>query len=390
MAAYGDSTGEGRIRFGSIIGTYRCNARCNMCNIWRNPTRPSKEVSGETMAKLPLMDAVNLTGGEVFLRADLDEIVTILKSRAKRVVISSNGWFVDRAIRLFEKHGNTIGIRVSIEGLSHANDSIRGMAGGFDNAIRILTSLHEMGIKDIGFGLTVQDRNARDVKELYRLAKMMNVEFATAALHNSLYFHKDDNRIDSVQETLDALKELANDLMRSRRPKDWLRAYFNYGLMNYLQGHERLLPCRMAHDSFFLNPNGDVLPCNGMDRPMPLGNLTRQTWDEIWYSEKAERVREAVRNCARQCWMMGSVGQEIKKHPWAPVEWILTHKFMKQEICVRPRAAHHPHGLFGLDNRAASETMQLVNLRKTGRDSAPDPGAVTASQDAVEQREMSI
>ena len=363
MAACQDYTGERRIRFGSIISTYRCNAKCNMCNIWRNPTRPSEEVRAETMAKLPQMDAVNLTGGEAFLRADLDELVTVLKSKAKRVVISSNGWFVDRVIRLFENHGNTIGIRISIEGLSRANDSIRGMAGGFDRAIRILTTLHEMGIKDIGFGLTIQDANAGDVKELYRLAKMMDVEFATAALHNSFYFHKDDNRMDSAEEPLNALKELASDLMRSRHPKDWFRAYFNYGLMNYLQGHERLLPCRMAHDAFFLEPNGDVLPCNGMDRPMPIGNLVRQSWDEIWHSGQAERVREAVRNCPRQCWMMGSVSQEIKKHPWSPIDWVLRHKFMKQDIGIRPRAPSHPHGLFGVDNQTARETMQPTDIR---------------------------
>ena len=25
---------------GSIITTFRCNAKCNMCNIWQFPTRP--------------------------------------------------------------------------------------------------------------------------------------------------------------------------------------------------------------------------------------------------------------------------------------------------------------------------------------------------------------
>ena len=236
------------------------------------------------------------------------------------------------------------------------------MKKGFDNAIRILTTLYEMGIKDIGFGLTIQDVNAGDVKELYRLAKMMRIEFATAALHNSFYFHKDDNRIDSVENTLEALKELSRDLLRSHRPKDWFRAYFNYGLMNYLQGNERLLPCRMSHDAFFLEPNGDVLPCNGMDTAMPLGNLVHQSWDEIWYSEQAEKVRAAVRGCKKQCWMMGSVGQEIKKHPAGPIRWVLNHKFLNKEICIPTHQQEHPHGLFGRDERTAKETMQLVKI----------------------------
>lgn len=358
-------TGERRIHFGSIIGTYRCNAKCNMCNIWRNPTRPETEAGVDVYEKLPQMDFVNLTGGESFLRSDLEDIVTVLKRKSNRMVISSNGWFVNRTIRLFEKHGNSIGIRISIEGLSHTNDNIRGMQKGFDNAIRILTTLHSMGIKDIGFGLTVQDINAGDVKELYNLAKMMNVEFATAALHNSFYFHKMDNRIDEVEEPLSALKSLAEDQLESRHPKDWFRAYFNYGLMNYLQGGERLLPCRMAHDAFFLEPNGDVLPCNGMDRPMPLGNLHEQTWDEIWYSETAEKAREAVRNCPKQCWMMGSVAQEMKKHIKDPVKWVVAHKWLGQEIAIPPKVERHPHSLFGVDGLKAKESMQLLNIRGT-------------------------
>lgn len=356
-------SGDRRLRFGSIITTYRCNAKCNMCDIWRNPTRPAEEIGCDVYAKLPPMDAVNLTGGEALLRADLDDIVDILKTRSKRIVISSNGWFVDRTIRLFEKHGNALGIRISIEGLSRANDSIRGMPNGFDNSIRILTTLHRMGIKDIGFGLTIQDANARDVMELYQLAKMMGVEFATAALHNSFYFHKQANRIDSVDVAVDALQALASDLLRSSKPKDWFRAYFNYGMINYLQGGERLLPCRMAHDAFFLDPFGYVLPCNGMDEPMPFGNLREQSWDEIWYSEKAEQVREAVRNCPKQCWMMGSVGQEIKKHPINPVRWILSHKWFGKEICAPARRPIHPHGLFGRDNKTAADTMQLYSIQ---------------------------
>ena len=325
-------------------------------------TRPAEEVGVEVYEKLPQMDALNLTGGEAFLRSDLDEIVTLLKTKARRIVISSNGWFVDRTLRLFMKHGNSIGLRISIEGLSHANDSIRGMQKGFDNAIRILTSLHSMGIEDIGFGLTIQDANANDVKGLFQLAKMMKVEFATAALHNSFYFHKQDNRIDSVQDTILALKEVAEDLLKSPRPKDWFRAYFNYGLMNYVQGRERLLPCRMAHDAFFLEPNGDVLPCNGMDSPMPFGNLREQTWDEIWYSQAAEDARNAVRNCPKQCWMMGSVGQEIKKHPVGPMRWILEHKWLGRPIEIPAKAASHPHALFGVDQLSAKDTMQLVKI----------------------------
>ena len=29
---------------GSLITTFRCNAHCNMCNIWNEPTKPAEEI----------------------------------------------------------------------------------------------------------------------------------------------------------------------------------------------------------------------------------------------------------------------------------------------------------------------------------------------------------
>ena len=129
----------------------------------------------------------------------------------------------------------------------------------------------------------------------------------------------------------------------------------------------------MAHDAFFVEPNGDVLPCNGMDNPMPFGNLREQTWEEIWYSASAEKVRQAVRDCPKQCWMMGSVGQEMKKHLSGPLKWVIAHKWLGQDIALPPKAHQHPHGLFGVDGLTAKQTMQLINIRglqRTDQESA--------------------
>lgn len=45
-----------------------------------------------------------------------------------------------------------------------------------------------MGMKDVGFGMTVQDKNAPDLVPLYKISNEMGMEFATASLHNSFYF----------------------------------------------------------------------------------------------------------------------------------------------------------------------------------------------------------
>ena len=38
---------------GSLITTFRCNAQCNMCNIWKFQTNPNEEIDASYYEKLP-------------------------------------------------------------------------------------------------------------------------------------------------------------------------------------------------------------------------------------------------------------------------------------------------------------------------------------------------
>lgn len=310
---------------GSIIVTYRCNARCNMCDVWKFPTKPAEEIGIEVIRKLPEMFFANVTGGEPFVRQDLSDIITELRKKARRIVISTNGFFTNRIVELCKRYPD-LGIRISIEGLNEANDLIRGMPGGYARTQATLRKLQEMGLKDIGFAMTVQDKNFRDLVALYQMARDLDYEFATATVHNSYYFRKQDNRVKNKDVVISELNRLISKLLKSRKIKEWFRAYFNYGLINYIQGQPRFLPCEMGQDGFFLDPWGDILPCNGMDEKMPMGNLKTQTWDQIWNSPRAKEVRQAVRDCQKNCWMIGSAAPAIRHHPLKPILWVLKNK----------------------------------------------------------------
>ena len=63
----------------TVISTYRCNSRCQMCYIWKNPTDPKEEISLETLSKLPGgFDNLNVSGGEPTLRRDHSELAPSL------------------------------------------------------------------------------------------------------------------------------------------------------------------------------------------------------------------------------------------------------------------------------------------------------------------------
>ena len=97
----------------TVIVTYRCNARCNMCNRYKVPARPEEEITLETIRKLPEMYFTNITGGEPFIREDLKDIVRELQKKSNRIVISTNGFFTDRIVDLCREFPN-VGIRITI------------------------------------------------------------------------------------------------------------------------------------------------------------------------------------------------------------------------------------------------------------------------------------
>jgi Fe-coproporphyrin III synthase len=311
--------------YGTVIVTYRCNARCNMCDCYKDPTRPQDEITLDTIRKLPEMAFTNITGGEPFIRQDLPEIVRALLPKTDRIVISTNGYFTDRIIALC-KEFPSVGIRISIEGLQATNDAIRGIPDGFNRGYGTLQTLVEMGHPDVGFGMTVQDRNHHDLLPLYRLSEKLNMEFATATLHNSFYFRKTDNKIDDKEGVSRSFEALISEMLRSKSPKQWFRAYFNHGLVNYIYGQKRLLPCEMSDDGFFIDPFGDVLPCNGMAEKASMGNLRDKDWDTLWNSERARAVRAQVHHCQRNCWMIGSASPAMHKRVLVPAVWIVKHK----------------------------------------------------------------
>lgn len=311
--------------YGSIIVTYRCNARCNMCDVWRYPTKPQEEIGVDVIRKLPQLFFANVTGGEPFVRQDLPEIVGELRKKARRIVISTNGFFTDRIIELCKVYPD-LGIRISVEGLREANDKIRGIPDGYNRIQDTLHKLQEMGLKDIGFAMTIQDLNYQDLVGMYKIAKDFNYEFATATVHNSHYFHKWDNEIHNKEAVIGELKKLIKELLKSKKIKEWFRAYFNYGLINYIDGNPRFLPCEMGRNGFFLDPWGDVLACNGMDEKQVIGNLKEHTWDEIWGSQRAEEARRMVKNCGKNCWMVGSAAPAMMHHPIKPILWAAKNK----------------------------------------------------------------
>ncbi len=89
-----------------VFVTQRCNLACRHCDIGRQAADGEDELTAAQWAAFwqanPGLQIVSLSGGEPFLREDLDEIAVAAVTNLPQLVtltVNTNGWFTDRIVR---------------------------------------------------------------------------------------------------------------------------------------------------------------------------------------------------------------------------------------------------------------------------------------------------
>lgn len=300
-----------------VAVTLNCNARCVMCDIWKQPS--AGEMQPAEYLRLPSsLREINVSGGEPFLRQDLPEVLSAIQQACPRarLVISTNGILVERmrqmAPRLL-RLGHAVGVRVSIDGLEETHDRLRGVPGGYGHALRGLATLRQAGVQDLGVGMTLLAENVAQVSQVYELAEELEVEFSVSLASNSpIYFGKDKAclRPQDGDELLTELRRLAWAEYRHRQPKRWFRAWFAQKLAQFALHGQRPLACDAGRGFFYLDPQGSVFCCHLL--PHRLGSLRRVDWTSLWNSKEAQRARQEVAGC-QACWMVCTARTRMRK-----------------------------------------------------------------------------
>lgn len=315
----------------TIAVTYHCNSRCKMCNIWQiqNPLNLDMKAI-ENLS--PHLKYINISGGEPFLRPDLPELIEEIKKRNKevKIIISSNGLASDLIKSQMEKIikiDPTIGVRISIDGLKEKHEEIRGVQGIYDQDMKTIENLRDLGIKNLGISFTLMDSNVNDLLPVYKWAEENNLQFAMALVQNSdIYFKKDDNELTFIKKASVALNKIVEDELKSFNPKRWGRAYYDYGLKVYAESGKRLLKTGAALDSLFVDVDSKVYPSNLINEE--LGDLKEKSLDNIWKSKKAQEIRHKILdNKITESWIICTIRGEFKKHFLKIIFWILRNKF---------------------------------------------------------------
>jgi MoaA/NifB/PqqE/SkfB family radical SAM enzyme len=309
--------------------TFRCNARCIMCDSWKMSGKGDLTLAEieRIYRQLPRLDAVRLTGGEPFVRTDLLDIVRLAHRHLKPLGmhITTNGFLTDRIVDLCRHRPRSfpLQIMVSLDGMQAKHNEVRGSSIAWSSATKTLEALaeHKQDWRlDLAVNQTIVDREGvEQYRQLREFLKPLGIRHQAVMAYDMSATYNLEREIDLAPKQIgnfstfgtfaeDDLKALFSEIERDLQnlPR-WASEVKRY----YLEGiRQRLLPsesqggwsnpaCVALQAHLRLFPNGDVPTCQFNTKT--IGNLRDSTFEEVWNSIKASEQRSWVRACPG-CW----------------------------------------------------------------------------------------
>lgn len=272
------------------LATTRCNCRCKHCTPSVYTGKTIELSSRQMIAQYEKSDILNkvpilVTGGEPFIKEDLDEFILYLAERRIPCVITTNGWFVEKIEKLLVKLGNnkTIRFAISIDGPEEMHDEIRKCKGIYKKAVESAKLIHSAGFA-VQVNTVVQKDNLAGLEEFDQFFKQNQLPIT--------YIPK----VFVGEESFDFTTE---DMKKIFRYVDYPRG------RKYLlsRGDYLIRDCHAGKSSWMLDCNGDVYTCLGgyykkNCEDYILGNLMEMDFDAIFASVNKHKIcRNVVEKC---------------------------------------------------------------------------------------------
>ena len=309
--------------------TYWCQYRCKTCNIWQR--KPADELTTDEIIAIvrenPGITWADLTGGEIFLRPDIDDILEAVVTGWRRLAFlhfPTNGFLTDRIVASVERiagrgPAQTI-VTVSLDGDEQTNDEVRGIKGGFRRQIETFNALRRIPGIVTAFGVTLSAYNLGRFSQTFEACvrecpglTIDDVHLNVAQTSGHYYGNDqlDEMRPDPVAVRRE-LQEYRRQRGSARSPKQLLENMYLGHLDTFLLTGRTPMPCHALRASCFIDPWGVVYPCISYSRPIGRLRETGMRLDPIWNAHETMQLQREIWNgqCP-QCWTACEAYQSI-------------------------------------------------------------------------------
>jgi MoaA/NifB/PqqE/SkfB family radical SAM enzyme len=307
----------------TVSVTYSCPSRCKTCDIWRK--RVSDLTVDEyakifpTLKKVPIW--VTLSGGDQFVRRDLDEIVRLVRTEIEPSIINlpMNGVITGRIHQLLPKiaaHsvGSSLVLNLSVDEIGDAHDALRGVKGNWDKLldvarlIRDLQKTHDHIV--MGVHTVISKYNVHRIPEIEREVRAVFApdSYITEVAENRVELGTLDKDIaPSAADYRRAVAHLKDVVAKHRSMQPVARLVQSLRLEYYdlavrtLDEKRQVIDCYAGRASAHLAPDGALWGC--CVRAESMGNVRDHGYDfgEVWCGAEAEAFLRSVENKECAC-----------------------------------------------------------------------------------------
>lgn len=262
-----------------------CNERCKHCYISNyNYKGLSTDELKDIILQFRKLGGLNLsfTGGEVFLRDDLFELIEYARNLYLRVFLLTNGSLITDEIARRLKKLNITELSISLYSMDEdVHDEVTGVKGSFRKTMQGINFAIKYNISVIIKTplMLINRYSYRDVK---KFCDENDFEFISSAL----IFSKNDGCKEPKKLNIygDELKKVLSDI----------KQYEPIGQLNNFDEACGSLKYTLAIDSL-----GNIYPCNSFY--YKLGNIRESTLIDVWKSEKLKKIQNIMKEDLKKC-----------------------------------------------------------------------------------------
>lgn len=312
-----------------LYATDVCDSACKHCLIWAK--RPATYLPFEKIVEIMKSDCVTpttqvgLEGGEFLLHPDALKIMEWFTKNHPRFDLFSNCLKPDsliEAVNKFPPHR----LYISLDGDATTYQYMRGK-DGYASVIKVIEALKDKVPVFVMFTLSPYN-DFKDLEHVAEICEKNKVHLRVGIYNNIPFFdtvdrastsffgeHKNEEALTfskAKQLKEQAVKEIAIEpSLVTVRPSyqhqipDIIKRFNeNYDYVslyeNWVTGNVRL-KCRSILDSAVVLPDGDVPICQNLSTR--LGNVFRQSLDEVFNGDSSCKVQQHHSNNCNQCWV---------------------------------------------------------------------------------------
>lgn len=300
--------------------SHRCNLRCLMCGVWKKkktenfPPELNKEECFRAIDDLKALKVriITLTGGEPFIREDIEPVIKYIKGKNINCGVFTNATLIDQSCASFLVTNKVDNVYVSIDGYETAHDEIRGIEGAFEKAKRGILNIIEMkkklksNLPVIDLHMTLSDLNVDSLDKLEVFAKELGIRFSFQPFSETQKDVIDATVLDGEKigsdrylvhnRSLHFKKQNITVLKRKLKKLDsniFSKMISAIGDSYLESGRFPIKKCYVTSDYIFIDPYGNVFPCTNLDKYI-LGNVREESIKNIWNNERHLRIKKIL------------------------------------------------------------------------------------------------